>query len=180
MNTNKQITYFNLSCVDVDYKNPLHTEALLSLLQIYATDPMGGGAAIALKTLKTLIDEMQKRSFVFSLLIFGQAQDALTEPDAVAVPVAFANCIESFSTFKGRAVVNIHDFAVIPEARGQGVSQRLIAGIEEAAKARGACKLTLEVLEGNKIAQNAYVKAGFKGYELDPEMGRAMFWEKSL
>jgi GNAT superfamily N-acetyltransferase len=96
------------------------------------------------------------------------------------VPIAFANCIESFSTFKGKSVVNIHDFAVIPEARGQGVSQRLILGIEDASRARGACKLTLEVLEGNKVAKNAYLKAGFSGYELDPALGRALFWEKGL
>ncbi len=47
-------------------------------------------------------------------------------------------------------------------------------------KTRDCCKLTLEVLEGNHIAQAAYTKFGFSGYELDPEMGRALFWEKKL
>ena len=36
----------------------------------------------------------------------------------------------------------------------------------------GCCKLTLEVLEGNKLAQAAYIANGFAGYQLDPEMGQ--------
>ena len=45
---------------------------------------------------------------------------------------------------------------------------------------KNCCKITLEVLEGNTIAKNAYKKFGFMGYELDPKMGKAMLWEKSL
>jgi hypothetical protein len=30
------------------------------------------------------------------------------------------------------------------------------------------------------LAQSTYEKFGFGGYELDPEMGGAMFWQKSL
>jgi ribosomal protein S18 acetylase RimI-like enzyme len=52
--------------------------------------------------------------------------------------------------------------------------------VESVAKERGACKVTLEVLEGNKVAQNSYAKFGFSGYELDPEMGKAIFWEKVI
>ena len=37
-----------------------------------------------------------------------------------------------------------------------------------------------EVLEGNKAAQRSYRGLGFEGYQLVPEMGRAMFWEKPL
>jgi GNAT superfamily N-acetyltransferase len=160
-----------VSCIEVDYGNPAHTTLLLQLLQMYAQDPMGGGEAISADTTGRLIAEMAKRPHVFSILVFDtQSEKAL----------GFANCIESFSTFKCRPVVNIHDFAVIPEARGAGVSQVLVEAIAQAAKHRDACKLTLEVLEGNKSAQRAYQKAGFKGYELDPEMGQALFWEKPL
>jgi ribosomal protein S18 acetylase RimI-like enzyme len=52
--------------------------------------------------------------------------------------------------------------------------------IEMLSKDKGACKITLEVLEGNIAAQKAYIKSGFKGYELDPSMGQAMFWEKPI
>ncbi|MFT5635935.1 MAG: hypothetical protein ACI89T_001390 [Cognaticolwellia sp.] len=40
--------------------------------------------------------------------------------------------------------------------------------------------MTLEVLEGNKVAKNAYQKVGFGSYVLDPEMGQAVFWQKKL
>jgi hypothetical protein len=38
----------------------------------------------------------------------------------------------------------------------------------------------LEVLTGNRLAQSAYLKFGFGAYELDPEMGGAIFWQKAL
>jgi GNAT superfamily N-acetyltransferase len=161
----------DFSCLQVDYADQEQSQILLSLLQMYAKDPMGGGSAIDDKLAEKLVDEMAKRDYMFSVLAFDTKSHA---------PLGFANCIESFSTFKCRPVVNIHDFAVVPSARGKGVSQALINTISDIAKKRGACKLTLEVLEGNESAQKAYLKAGFKGYELDPEMGRALFWEKPL
>lgn len=95
-------------------------------------------------------------------------------------PLAFANCIESFSTFSAKGLINIHDFAVIPEARGKGISQFLIEGIEGFALTIDCTKLTLEVLEGNRSAMRAYEKAGFSAYQLSPDMGNAMFWQKKL
>lgn len=181
MTKDKNIILENINCIEVDYSNCAHTSALTNLIQIYATDPMGGGEPIADATLARLPDEMSKRPHVFSLLMFACLRHACgSKSDSQSIPIAFANCIESFSTFKAQTVVNIHDFAVIPQVRGLGVSQALIKKIEQASKARGACKLTLEVLEGNQIAKSAYLKAGFSAYELDPGMGQALFWEKSL
>ena len=51
---------------------------------------------------------------------------------------------------------------------------------EELARELGCCKLTLEVLEGNAKAQAAYKSLGYAGYELDPAMGKALFWQKKL
>jgi ribosomal protein S18 acetylase RimI-like enzyme len=51
---------------------------------------------------------------------------------------------------------------------------------EQIAIELGCCKLTLEVLEHNYIAQKAYRSFGFAGYELNPNMGKALFWEKKL
>ena len=56
----------------------------------------------------------------------------------------------------------------------------MLKKIEELARSRGYCKLTLEVLEGNIPAKVAYLKSGFKPYQLDPEMGQALFWEKKI
>jgi len=44
----------------------------------------------------------------------------------------------------------------------------------------GCCKLTLEVLEGNTVARAAYQACGYSGYELNPEIGKALFWQKKL
>jgi ribosomal protein S18 acetylase RimI-like enzyme len=56
----------------------------------------------------------------------------------------------------------------------------MLEKVEELALEKGCCKLTLEVLQGNTIAQNSYEKFGFANYVLDPEMGSAMFWQKAL
>jgi len=74
----------------------------------------------------------------------------------------------------------VHDIIVDKKYRGLGLSKSLLAKAEEIALRLGCCKLTLEVLEGNTIAQAAYKASGFAGYELDPKMGKAMFWQKKL
>ena len=51
---------------------------------------------------------------------------------------------------------------------------------EAIALSLGCCKLTLEVLEGNTVAHAAYKACGFAGYELAPNIGKAMFWQKKL
>jgi ribosomal protein S18 acetylase RimI-like enzyme len=153
----------------VDYNNSKQTGELLSLLNAYANDPMGGGSELGEYSKANLITELLKRPYVFSVICYVDGK-----------PAGFSNCIESFSTFKCKPIINIHDFAVNPEFRGLQLSQALLLKIEDVANHKGCCKITLEVLEGNEAAKNAYVKAGFKGYELDPEMGRALFWEKPL
>jgi ribosomal protein S18 acetylase RimI-like enzyme len=60
------------------------------------------------------------------------------------------------------------------------LSQALLRKVEEIAVARGCCKLTLEVLAGNRRAKAAYDRFGFSAYELDPELGAAVFWQKIL
>jgi len=52
--------------------------------------------------------------------------------------------------------------------------------IENLAKQRDCCKVTLEVLKGNELAKNIYNQLGYAAYELDPKMGTALFLEKKL
>nr|WP_136250448.1 GNAT family N-acetyltransferase [Ningiella ruwaisensis] len=173
----------SLICKKVDYTHSQQTAELLDLLQAYALDPMGGAKAIPDDVLQSLPSALQKRSFMFSIIVYLTSDDAntvRTEAKQNLIPIAFANCIESFSTFKAKAVINIHDFAVLEAYRGKGVSKALIRAIEEEARQRNACKLTLEVLSKNDSAKNAYKKAGFEAYELDPASGQALFWEKPL
>lgn len=159
----------NLRLVKVDYSNKAHTTVLLALLQMYAKDPMGGNEAINDSVLQSLPKALQIRPYMHSFLVFENE-----------LAIAFSNCIESFSTFSGKGVLNIHDFAVSPACRGKNVSQFLLSGIQDFAKQIACSKLTLEVLEGNTSAIRAYQKAGFSAYQLNPEMGNAMFWQKYL
>jgi ribosomal protein S18 acetylase RimI-like enzyme len=76
--------------------------------------------------------------------------------------------------------LNIHDIFVLKKYRGIGLSQILLKKVEEIAINKGCCKLTLEVLSENIVAQSSYKKFGFAGYELDPEVGKALFWQKPL
>jgi ribosomal protein S18 acetylase RimI-like enzyme len=155
--------------LQASYSNPVHAEAIGFVLNQYAEDPMGGGQSLSADTRQQLAIELAKRPHAFSVLAFIAGE-----------PVGLVNCFEGFSTFACRPLVNIHDVVVIDKHRGLGISQKMLAKVEEIARQRGCCKLTLEVLEGNETAQGAYRKIGFAGYELDPEMGRAMFWQKTL
>ena len=152
-----------------DFSNPDHTNAILFLLNEYAKDPMGGDAELSDFAKANLINEMAKRPTVHAILAFVNGK-----------PAGLANCIEGFSTFACKPLLNIHDMVVLAEYRGQGISSQLLKKAEEIAKSMGCCKLTLEVLEGNKLAQAAYIANGFVGYQLVSEMGQAMFWQKKL
>ncbi len=56
----------------------------------------------------------------------------------------------------------------------------MLALAETIARERGACKLTLEVLQGNTGAYKLYQRIGFANYQLDPAMGQAQFMQKWL
>ena len=64
--------------------------------------------------------------------------------------------------------------------RGQRVGEQMLALVEQIARPRGACKLTLEVLQGNRSAITLYEQVGFAGYQLDSAMGQAQFLQKWL
>jgi ribosomal protein S18 acetylase RimI-like enzyme len=74
----------------------------------------------------------------------------------------------------------VHDVTVLASHRGQGIAARMLAHVEDIARARGACKLTLEVLSGNTSAAKAYERIGFALYALDPQAGTAQFMQKWL
>ncbi|MFC0446225.1 GNAT family N-acetyltransferase [Pseudidiomarina halophila] len=152
-----------------DYQNPKHRQAVVAMLDDYARDPMGGGEPLPDETKENLVEEMAKREYVFSLLAFVDDE-----------PVGLANCVEGFSTFAAKPVMNIHDIAVIKDFRGQGIAKRLLQEVETLAQFRGCVKLTLEVLEGNEPAKLAYDKFGFKPYQLDEATGKAEFWQKYI
>ena len=70
--------------------------------------------------------------------------------------------------------------AVLASHRGRRVGERMLALVEQIARERNACTLTLEVLSGNRSANALYARAGFASYQLDPAMGHAQFLQKLL
>jgi ribosomal protein S18 acetylase RimI-like enzyme len=79
-------------------------------------------------------------------------------------PVGMAICFVGFSTFQARPLLNIHDLAVVPDCRGQGIGRALLAEAEKQALLRGCCKLTLEVREDNLPARSLYERFGFADF----------------
>lgn len=158
-----------INIVRVDYRNPQQGSDLIFLLDSYARDPMGGGEPLSQFVKDNLVTELSKCDFGLSLIAYVDNQ-----------PAGLLNAFEGFSTFACKPLFNVHDIIVLEQFRGLQLSQLLLQELEIIARAKGCCKITLEVLEGNDIARRAYQKAGFAGYELDPQMGKAMFWQKKL
>lgn len=158
-----------ITVLRADYANPAHAAALVLLLDAYAADPMGGGEGLS---------DFAKTNLVLCLAARPQAYSVLAY--AGDLPVGLVNCIEGFSTFVCRPLVNVHDVAVLSAYRGQGIADQMLALCETIARERGACKMTLEVLQGNAGALRAYQRFGFAGYQLGSAMGQASFMQKLL
>lgn len=153
----------------VDYQNHRDKQDLITLLDAYARDPMGGGEPLAQSTRDRLLDALNAFPGAVSFI-------ARIDGDAVGLLNAFTG----FSTFKAQPLLNIHDVAVLTDFRGKGIASQLLKAAENYATDLGCCKLTLEVLSGNTPAQSVYRQFGFEQYSLDPSAGTAEFWEKMI
>jgi len=150
-----------------DYADAADAAAIVMLLDAYARDPAGGNEPLSDFAKERLVPELAARPQAYSILAF--------DGDA---PVGLVNCIEGFSTFKCKPLVNVHDVAVLPSHRGRGIAETMLAEAERLARERGAVKMTLEVLSGNVSALKLYRRVGYEGYQLDPAMGTANFMQK--
>ena len=159
----------SIDVVRADYRSPDHAALIVDLLDAYARDPMGGGEPLRAEVRSGLVGALARLPHASSLIAFADGE-----------PAGLANCFEGFSTFAARPLINIHDFVVLEAYRGRGISQAMLRAIELLARERGCCKITLEVLSGNRAARAAYEKYGFRDYVLDERAGTALFWQKSV
>lgn len=157
----------------VNYQRQSDRKALVSLLNAYAMDPLGGGTALSDEVQQRLCDELSRVPGACSFIVWSESQQ---DPRALGLINAFLG----FSTFAAKPLMNIHDVFVTPDARGTGVLQLLFEAVEQHARSLGCCKITLEVLDANHRARAAYRRQGFKGYDLGEEGGEALFWQKKL
>lgn len=161
-----------LEVVDADLSSERGAAAVVALIDAYARDPMGGGAALsggARARLGPALREQVVRGAAAVLL-------ALREGEAVGVAV----CFTGFSTFRALPLLNLHDLAVLPGARGAGVGAALLAGVAARARALGCCKVTLEVREDNAPARRLYARAGFVDSAPAGAQTRSLFLEQLL
>jgi ribosomal protein S18 acetylase RimI-like enzyme len=153
-----------------DFANEEDRAMVLNTWVEYAEDENAGGEKVQEEVKANLINEMQKRGTIYAFLAFSEG----------GKPAGVSICMEGFSTFNCKSLLNIHDFGVLATHRRKGVGQVMLEAISSFARAKGFCKITLEVLEKNKPAWDCYIKAGFAPYALNPELGWAVEMQKYL
>jgi ribosomal protein S18 acetylase RimI-like enzyme len=159
----------NLAVGLADYADPRDGADLVMLLDAYARDPMGGGEPLCDESRAAVVPGLAATPGAFSLIARLDGK-----------PVGLTNCFSGFSTFAAQPLVNVHDLAVLSGYRGRGIGGALLRAVEDEALRRGASKVTLEVLSGNERAKSLYLALGYGDYQLDPEAGHALLWQKKL
>jgi ribosomal protein S18 acetylase RimI-like enzyme len=152
MAQNMKSTPASIRIIQADLNLPEHQRAVGELTSMYAADEMGNGAPLSTEILSRLIPGLRNHPTTIIFLAYDGEK-----------PVGIANCFLGFSTFAAKPLINIHDLAVVPERRGQHVGRALLEAVEQHARQFGCAKVTLEVQENNKRAQQVYKSAGFVG-----------------
>jgi len=159
----------SLRVVAADLDDPAHAEAIRTLVDGYARDPMGGGRPLGPEVLASLVPGLRAHPTTRAWLAF--AGDA---------PVGAAVCFLGFGTFDARPLLNVHDLIVARDARRRGIGRRLLEAVEAGARAEGWCRVTLEVREDNAPARALYAAFGLGGLRLGGEERRVLFLAKDL
>jgi ribosomal protein S18 acetylase RimI-like enzyme len=146
-----------------DLDQPQHADAVVSLLDMYCRDYFGNKAPLEGDVCQRLVPSLKRAGGICFL-----AQDG-------AAFVGLAICLPSYSSFRARPLLNIHDIAVVPDQRGKGIGRALLDAVEQEARRRGCAKITLEVRSDNALAMDLYRRCGFRNTE--PE---TLFWSREL
>jgi ribosomal protein S18 acetylase RimI-like enzyme len=136
-----------------DFADPRDAAGILTVVNSYASDPIGGGKPLPLDVRERLVPALREQPNALVLLAFADDE-----------PVGIAVCFFGLSTFSARRLLNIHDLAVVPEYRGKGVGPALLQAVEDHARRERCCKLTLEVQDDNTRARTLYRRFGFEDF----------------
>jgi len=158
----------HLAVREADLDQPGDAAALVGLIDAYAQDPMGGGVPLSEVVRRRLAPALREVPGRLVLLAF--------EGDRA---VGVAVCFQGFSTFQAQTLINVHDLAVLPGSRGRGVGRALLCAVEDEARRRGCCKLTLEVRQDNPAA-GLYRALGFGAGSTGGASIQYLFMEKRL
>lgn len=136
---------------DADLSRSADGDAVLLVLDSYASDPVGGGSPLPADVRARLVPALRSHPVTLALLAFDGV-------DPVGLAVGFFG----LSTFRALPLLNIHDLAIVPSHRGRGIGRQLLLQAEIRAQTRGCCKLTLEVQDDNARALHLYESFGFR------------------
>ncbi len=125
--------------------DPRDAESVVKLVDSYASDIIGGGKSLTPEARERLIPALIAHP---SKLIFLAYQGEES--------VGLALCFIGFSSFQAKPLINIHDLAVLPSHRGQGIGHRLIDAVAVRGRELGCCKMTLEVRPDNRSMLGNY------------------------
>jgi len=159
----------DVQVVEARLGDPVHADALVAILDAYAREPAGGGAPLPPGTRERLVASLRERHGTLVLLAFADG-----------APRGAAVAFEGFSTFAAQSLWNLHDLAVLPAWRGRGLGTALVEALAGHARARGACKLTLEVREDNRGARALYRRLGFGDFAPGGDEVPTFFLERRL
>jgi GNAT superfamily N-acetyltransferase len=136
---------------EADFDDERDAKGFIAVLDSYASSSIGGGRALSRDARERVVPMLREHPTSLVLL-------ALVDDERVGIAV----CFFGLSTFRARPLLNIHDLAVLPQYQGKGVGPALLEAVEERARRKGCCKLTLEVLDDNSRARAVYRRFGFE------------------
>ena len=158
-----------LSVRQADLARASDAAAIVTVLDSYARDVMGGGEPLRTDVRARLPQALRDHPTTVAFLASDDVE-----------PVGVAVCFVGFSTFHARPLLNIHDLAVVPDRRGQGIGRALLQAAEVEARRRRCCKLTLEVRDDNVRARRLYDSLGFTDFVVGQTTAPTRFLAKAL
>ncbi len=168
------ITMNPFSVIRADLSDPGHQDAILEMMNAYASDPMGDGRQLSDFARGHLIDGL--RNHPTSLVFLAIDSAPATSP----TPLGIATCFGGFSTFAAKPLINVSDFFVSPGHRGRGIGRAILERVEQEARQTGCCKITLEVQENNSRARSIYEAFGLRQAVFVEAAGGALCLSKPL
>jgi ribosomal protein S18 acetylase RimI-like enzyme len=109
----------------------------------------------------------RRRANYEAWLAGGDAFVLLVRRAGLAIGYAAVQMRGSSPTWKlAERGAELETLSVLPDERGRGVGQALLAAVHERLRARGGSELSLHVLAGNDDARRFYEREGFRPFAL--------------
>lgn len=150
----------NASIIHMDLNSSQYQEAFAILFDEYVS-------ALSVEAKPEVVKQLFDLPYFHGFICFIDNQ-----------PAGFAVCFESYSTYRARKVLNIHDFMVSERYRGLGIGKQQLKTIEQYCREHDFLKITLEVDDENRAAQKLYSNCGFEDFQVT--LKGLNHWQKYL